>query len=281
MKHMLTILASALLCFAILAGCPAAMAAEASSVTAAYADTIKQIRRSSQNGSYDSWDLPVDSMRDAGYAFADLDADGSEELVVLSPEGVILFLYTLVDGQPTRVVNSTGSEYCTKIDESGSIYIARVDANKALETQYVYQLKDGGLSRLWQLNLEYDENGAVSRWQYQNKANRLFTLSEEEGQAMLTDIDAAPSIEMEFRAFSADTSTADTAKKYKKLQRGNKGEEVEALQTRLKELGYLEGEIDGNFGRGTRSAVEAFQADNDLKVDGVAGSETQRILFEE
>lgn len=32
------------------------------------------------------------------------------------------------------------------------------------------------------------------------------------------------------------------------------------LQTRLKQLGFYDGEIDGNFGSGSRAAIEAFQA---------------------
>ena len=40
------------------------------------------------------------------------------------------------------------------------------------------------------------------------------------------------------------------------------------LQTRLKTLGYYNGEIDGNFGSGSRAAIEAFQSRVGLTVDG-------------
>jgi membrane-bound lytic murein transglycosylase B len=32
------------------------------------------------------------------------------------------------------------------------------------------------------------------------------------------------------------------------------------LQTRLKQLGFYDGEIDGNFGSGSRAAIAAFQS---------------------
>ncbi len=40
------------------------------------------------------------------------------------------------------------------------------------------------------------------------------------------------------------------------------------LQTRLKELGYYDGEVDGNFGSGSRAAIQAFQNRMGLSADG-------------
>tara|TARA_Y100000815_G_scaffold95050_1_gene83936 strand:- start:739 stop:1962 length:1224 start_codon:yes stop_codon:yes gene_type:complete len=47
------------------------------------------------------------------------------------------------------------------------------------------------------------------------------------------------------------------------------------LQTRLKQLGYYEGEIDGNFGSGSRAAIEAFQSRLGLTKDG---NPSQKVL---
>ncbi len=65
------------------------------------------------------------------------------------------------------------------------------------------------------------------------------------------------------------------------LKSGSRGTEVEALQRRLLELGYLsdEKEADGVFGSGTREAVKAFQKRNSLSVDGIAGKQTQNRLY--
>lgn len=66
------------------------------------------------------------------------------------------------------------------------------------------------------------------------------------------------------------------------LKYGCKGDDVKALQERLIELGYgsLLGKdgADGDFGRATESAVEAFQDDNGLEVDGVVGPKTWTAL---
>ncbi|AFL53804.1 membrane-bound lytic murein transglycosylase B [Sinorhizobium fredii] len=47
------------------------------------------------------------------------------------------------------------------------------------------------------------------------------------------------------------------------------------LQNRLKELGYYDGEVDGNFGSGSKAAIQAFQAQNGLPTDG---EPTQNLL---
>lgn len=65
------------------------------------------------------------------------------------------------------------------------------------------------------------------------------------------------------------------------LKSGSKGEDVKTLQTRLKELGYYTSNIDGKMGRGTVSALKAFQKAHGLTDDGVAGQSTYAILFSE
>lgn len=60
----------------------------------------------------------------------------------------------------------------------------------------------------------------------------------------------------------------------KPLKYGVISDEVKALQTRLSALGYSVGKIDGNFGRATQKALIAFQKNNGLKGDGVAGAAT-------
>ena len=66
---------------------------------------------------------------------------------------------------------------------------------------------------------------------------------------------------------------------YTEIARGAKGEEVKPIQQRLKDLGYLTGSVDGDFGGGTERAVSAFQSQHKIPVTGVADVETQEILF--
>ena len=63
------------------------------------------------------------------------------------------------------------------------------------------------------------------------------------------------------------------------LRNGSTGQAVTDLQARLATLGYYSGEIDGQFGPGTRDAVVLFQQENNLVADGLVGSETKEILF--
>ena len=63
------------------------------------------------------------------------------------------------------------------------------------------------------------------------------------------------------------------------LTKGSTGTSVRNLQARLIELGYLNGEADGIYGKATENAVRDFQLRNGLKVDGKAGLQTQEKLF--
>lgn len=58
------------------------------------------------------------------------------------------------------------------------------------------------------------------------------------------------------------------------LRIGDRGEDVAELQRNLRRLGYPL-EIDGDFGPATRRAVTAFQTDQDLQPDGIAGPLTK------
>lgn len=63
------------------------------------------------------------------------------------------------------------------------------------------------------------------------------------------------------------------------LKTGSQGMAVAELQNRLLELGYYEGEVDGQFGPGTQAAVKRFQEQNGLDADGIAGTETRNLLY--
>ncbi|MCF2146333.1 peptidoglycan-binding protein [Desmonostoc muscorum LEGE 12446] len=63
------------------------------------------------------------------------------------------------------------------------------------------------------------------------------------------------------------------------LRIGLRGSEVVKLQQQLKKLGYLKGDVDGDFGATTEAAVKAVQKRYGLEPDGVAGGATWEILL--
>jgi len=74
-------------------------------------------------------------------------------------------------------------------------------------------------------------------------------------------------------------SQAASGSDYKQLARGNSGDAVRKLQSRLKELGYLTGSVDGSYGSQTETAVKRFQKAIGLTQTGVASTYLQERLF--
>ena len=62
------------------------------------------------------------------------------------------------------------------------------------------------------------------------------------------------------------------------LAKGSKGPEVKELQTKLANLGYSVGTLDGKFGKKTEASIRRFQKDRGLRVDGLAGTQTIKEL---
>ena len=65
----------------------------------------------------------------------------------------------------------------------------------------------------------------------------------------------------------------------KVVKKGSKGATVKALQALLNGYGYSCGNIDGDFGSKTESAVKAYRKANGLGVDGVVGTNTWSKLL--
>ena len=63
------------------------------------------------------------------------------------------------------------------------------------------------------------------------------------------------------------------------MKRGSEGADAKTVQTRLKELGYYQGSVDGKFGRASVNALKNFQTNNALNADGIAGKKTYAKLF--
>ena len=67
---------------------------------------------------------------------------------------------------------------------------------------------------------------------------------------------------------------AGSEKIHSTVRYGSRGKNVVKLQSKLKNLGYDVGSVDGRFGPRTKKALKEFQRDNGLVSDGIAGSRT-------
>ena len=85
-------------------------------------------------------------------------------------------------------------------------------------------------------------------------------------------MDGVATSELQERLFSSE------AKPYE-IKLGDSGTDVESMQSRLNELGYYEGKINGYFGVATEDSLEAFQTKNKLDVDSVFNVSDRDLLY--
>ncbi|MBN6185475.1 peptidoglycan-binding protein [Aneurinibacillus sp. BA2021] len=85
---------------------------------------------------------------------------------------------------------------------------------------------------------------------------------------------AGPKTQAALYGAAASKSTSMATLRY-----GARGAAVSSVQSRLKQLGYYTGKIDGIYKGGTQSAVKKFQQAARLSADGVVGPKTRGALF--
>ncbi|MBD0261553.1 MAG: peptidoglycan-binding protein [Tolypothrix sp. Co-bin9] len=87
---------------------------------------------------------------------------------------------------------------------------------------------------------------------------------------------ATPYLAPEFQLSQVNSSkTAENSI----LALGSTGAEVETLQKQLKELGYYDGVVNGDYRQSTELAVSKFQKAKNLIADGIAGARTRNSLL--
>ena len=94
------------------------------------------------------------------------------------------------------------------------------------------------------------------------------------------EFESATSTENEESGPSSSTVIAETAGNLPILMLDDSGDEVSRLQQRLVALNLYVGPVDGVFGPQTERAVEEFQQQAGLIVDGVVGPATWLALFQ-
>lgn len=79
-----------------------------------------------------------------------------------------------------------------------------------------------------------------------------------------------------YSVYLTETENRNSVATLSKL--GSRGDEVRRIQTKLKQLGFYNGSVDGIYGSATQKAVRRFQASVGITVDGIAGSKTLLYL---
>ena len=115
-----------------------------------------------------------------------------------------------------------------------------------------------------------------------NTYNKLFSENAVPAATATPAVTATPTATATSTATTKPTATP-TPGSYdvptRTLKNGLYGDDVKAVQSRLKELGYFTTPISGLYSTATILAVKSFQANNGLTADGVAGTKTYAILF--
>jgi peptidoglycan hydrolase-like protein with peptidoglycan-binding domain len=83
---------------------------------------------------------------------------------------------------------------------------------------------------------------------------------------------------VEYKVEKPKTEVKSEVVKFKVLQKGDRGEEVKALQRKLNEKGFNAGKVDGIFGEQTEAAVIRLQKATHIAVDGIFGQQSAKAL---
>ncbi len=128
----------------------------------------------------------------------------------------------------------------------------------------------------------YELDSSLMEWQGRtviNAALNMSALAFPELMAETTPEPKNPVDEINSQVESQVKQEEEDSKTYTTLQKGDNSEEVNTMQTRLTELGYLTVEYDGQFGDVTEQALKDFETKNGLTPDGIADTETLRVLY--
>ena len=124
----------------------------------------------------------------------------------------------------------------------------------------------------------------ASQNNWQIVQNGIAALSEATTATGLTNIINSQTVTVnvqQVEEIPQETEPTPAPSQYTSLSKDMRSEEVQAMQERLIELGYLDDSADGVFGNNTLIAVKFFQQDAGFDVDGIASPEMQALLFSE
>ncbi len=188
-----------------------------------------------------------------------------------------------VSGQATR---ATLDQLLTQSERSS---VKAAAASSALSTQQVLrqgtsssqvaslqrQLKQAG-------HFQHEVTGYYGRITTESvrsfqRANRL-SVDGIAGPQTLNALQNTTAVTIEQVQPSPAPAKATPAQTNAVIRLGSSGQAVSDLQQRLRDLGYFQGSVNGQFSESTRDAVRRFQQQQRIAVDGIVGPQTWRSL---
>jgi hypothetical protein len=115
-------------------------------------------------------------------------------------------------------------------------------------------------------------NGKDDRTKYYNRAKQVLNKDDASATADASGTAAPPPAPVDTGGSSSPPYPGSV------LRQGSKGANVQTMQQRLSDLGYALS-VDGNFGPGTRAALEEFQGKEGIACDGCCGPGTWAALW--
>ena len=114
---------------------------------------------------------------------------------------------------------------------------------------------------------------------YDDQTAYAVRLFQEENGLSADGVAGEKSQELLLGVIGTSAATAGTTSAYRSLDLNDTGSDVLAVQRKLQELGYYDGELTGTYGNLTKEAVRQYQKQNGLGADGIAGEKTQTKLL--
>lgn len=139
--------------------------------------------------------------------------------------------------------------------------------NEAGDENEGYQIMDAEISGLYDITVQVGQTVQVyKRFAYEAAENMQYMVVRyyQGGQ--------------EYKAYFR-LEVAEPEIVYDEISSGSRGDNVQALQERLIELGYLDDDADGIFGNNTANAIRAAQSQAGMTQTGVADNEFQQYIF--
>lgn len=183
-------------------------------------------------------------------------------------------------------VSSSLAASVTKSDDGTVGIVTATELNvrdqRSTSGNVLYKLKLGTKVNLLDLEknwyqLEYEGKKGFASANYIQLAQKA---PEDSNESSLGST-ASPATTKPASAVTPAPTGATEEGDYVTLRSGSTGDAVSSLQERLKVLKYYTAAVDGSYGKGTVSAVKAFQKKAGLSADGIAGPLTQAAIYDD